>query len=596
MKDNYVRRCAAGIKEAKIMYDDNNEREFAGTDLPADDIIPGENVLSAAEKGTADLNAPQDISAENVFTEADDFMQVTASLTENANTDETASALPADAALPAETVSEDVPEDEEPVSDAVLPADEFTAEASADIDDMTDTEEITETDDVDEETDDLDSENASWSDPIYRKSEDNKVYSPNHYGEKNGYSSYSQPIYRSPSPERTQESRPRMSAVALILVAAIICSLFSGLSAWIVTDYKIKHSDVGKQVILGSSSVSPVSTSSDSDSSDNTETLPAFSGTTTQTLSGSQIYKLALQQVVGVNSEKTTSNFFGQPTTYPVSGSGFIISEDGYILTNYHVIEYAVLYDFSLKVILSDGSEYPAKIIGYEEQNDVAVIKIDATGLSPVSFANSDNMNVGERVYPVGNPLGELAYSMTSGIVSATDRVISTDKSTKINMFQIDAAVNKGNSGGPVYNEYGEVLGIVTAKYSDDEVEGIGFAIPINDVLDIVTQLIETGYIGGKPRLGVEVQTVDSQFSNYYNVPLGAYVMTINPGSCAEKAGLKVGDIITAIGSQKVTTKEELITALGTFKAGDTTTLTVFRSGEETKLTVVLDEKLPVNS
>ncbi len=572
------------------MYDDNNERETAGTGSPADDIIPREDVPAAADKGIADLNTPQDISTDKVFTEADDFMQVTSSLTGNVSSEET------DSALSAETVSNNVPETQETVSDVAVPADDLTADNDTETGDRADGEEIPEADDFDEDADDLDDETSSWSDPIYRKREDNKVYSPNHYGEKNGYNSYSQPIYRSPSPERTQESRPRMSAVALILVAVIICSLFSGLSAWIVTDYKIKHSDIGKQVVLGSSTVSSVSASPDSDSSDNTETLPTFTGTGTQTLSGSQIYKLALQQVVGVNSEKTTSNFFGQPTTYPVSGSGFIISEDGYILTNYHVIEYAVLYDFSLKVILSDGSEYPAKIIGYEEPNDVAVIKIDATGLSPVSFANSDNMNVGERVYPVGNPLGELAYSMTSGIVSATDRVISTDKSTKINMFQIDAAVNKGNSGGPVYNEYGEVLGIVTAKYSDDEVEGIGFAIPINDVLDIVTQLIETGYIGGKPRLGIEVQTVDTQFSNYYNVPLGAYVMTINPGSCAEKAGLKVGDIITAIGSQKVTTKEELITALGTFKAGDTTTLTVFRSGEETMLSVVLDEKLPVNS
>ena len=421
-----------------------------------------------------------------------------------------------------------------------------------------------------------------WSEPSFRESTTDKVYSPNHYGEKNGYDSYKQPIYKSPAPEK--KPAPFRSAVSLILVCAIVCSLFSGIAAWLVTDYKLKNSDAGKQVVIGSSISSTVTPTTSGETDDQH---------TGDKLSGSQIYQLALAQVVGVNSEKTT-NIFGQPTSLPVSGSGFVISEDGYILTNYHVIEYAVLYDFDLTVMFSDGKEYEAKIIGYEEQNDVAVIKIDATGLSPVTFADSDNMNVGDWVYPVGNPLGELSYSMTYGIISALDRVISTDNSTRINMFQIDAAVNKGNSGGPVYNEYGEVLGIVTAKYSDEGVEGLGFAIPINDVLDIVTQLIETGYIGGKAKLGITVQTVDNTFASYYNVPQGAYIMEIEKGSCAEKAGLKVGDIITALNGETFTDKEGLIKALQNYKAGDTVNITVYRSGEEIVITATLDEKLPV--
>ena len=210
------------------------------------------------------------------------------------------------------------------------------------------------------------------------------------------------------------------------------------------------------------------------------------------TLTGDQIYyDLACQQVVGVNTSFTT-NAFGMSTPRAVSGSGFIISEDGYILTNYHVISYAVVYNGKLTVLTKDGTTYDAKVIGYLESNDIAVIKIDAKGLKPVALGDSDKMLVGEAVYAVGNPLGELEYSMTDGIVSAQDRMITTrdditNATTSINMFQITAAVNAGNSGGPVYNSRGEVIGIVTAKYADEGIEGLGFAIPINDAVSVAT-------------------------------------------------------------------------------------------------------------
>ncbi len=419
-------------------------------------------------------------------------------------------------------------------------------------------------------------EKQEWADPQYRKSEEETVYSPNYYGEKKGYSSHV-PAYEPPKEKR--QKTPLRSSVALILVCALVCSLFSGLSAFAVVNYKINKLGLGKQVVIG-----------------NGNTLSANEGTTQvshtgEKLTAPQIYNLAQNQVVGVNSETTTTNIFGQPTSSAVSGTGFVISEDGYILTNYHVIEYAVLYDYDLKVMFYDGKEYSAEIIGYEEENDIAVIKIDASGLSPVTFGDSDSISVGETVYPVGNPLGELSNTMTQGIVSARDRVIATDASTKINMFQFDAAVNKGNSGGPVYNEYGEVIGIVTAKYSETGVEGLGFAIPINDVLDIISQLISTGYVGGKAALGVVVQTMDSSFASYYNVPQGAYIREVTEGSCADKAGLKVGDIIVAFNGEEIQSKEDLISALRKCGAGDTAEVKVHRSGGEDVVKVTLDEK-----
>ena len=436
--------------------------------------------------------------------------------------------------------------------------------------------------DVEDDGEISDDEPELWSDPSYKKSEEGGFRSPNYYGEKAGYGSYASSAYEPPKPEKPVK-RSKGKTVALVLVCALICSLASAVSAWFVVDYKLNASDVGKQVIIGSPTVPTSDVSGDS--------IVTHTG---DKLSGGQIYNLSLNQVVGINSETTTTNVFGQRTSKAVSGSGFVISEDGYILTNYHVIEYAVEYDYTLTVLFNNGKTYSATIVGYEEANDIAVIKIDETDLSPVTFAAPDSLSVGEVVYPVGNPLGELSYSMTSGIISALDRVISTDVTTNINMFQIDAAVNKGNSGGPVYNAYGEVIGIVTAKYSSTGVEGIGFAIPIDDVLDLVTQLIETGYIGGKAQLGVVVQTMDSSFASYYNVPEGAYIRQINEGSCAERYGLHVGDIITKAGDTDILTKEDLISALKEYSAGDTITLSVYRSGQTISLRVVLDEKRPV--
>ena len=311
-------------------------------------------------------------------------------------------------------------------------------------------------------------------------------------------------------------------------------------------------------------------------------------------VSPADIYEMATKQVVGIRTEITMTNFFGMTSSGAVSGSGFIISDDGYILTNYHVVEKADKDKLDVQVMTYDGTAYNATIVGTEASNDVAVLKIDAEGLSAARFGNSDVIRVGDTVYAVGNPLGELEFSMSTGHVSAKDRVITTQENESINMFQIDAAVNEGNSGGPVYDAGGSVIGIVTAKYSDTGVEGLGFAIPINDVKSIADDLINKGYVTGKAFMGVSVETrYNAMYSQYYGMPLGAYVAEVTAGSAAETAGLQKGDIITAIGEYAVEDYSDLKTALRHFSAFDTTELTVYRAGEELHLSIVFDEEKP---
>lgn len=312
-------------------------------------------------------------------------------------------------------------------------------------------------------------------------------------------------------------------------------------------------------------------------------------------LSGAQIFEMAKEQVVGITTEVTYQNFFGMTSSSAVSGSGFIISEDGYIVTNYHVIEKAYSNNLDVTVMTFDGTEYTASIVGFETGNDIAVLKIDATGLSPVTFGNSDAITMGEIVYAVGNPLGELAYSMSTGTVSGLDREIITEESMiGINMFQIDAAVNPGNSGGPVYNSRGEVIGIVTAKSDATNAEGLGFAIPVNDASSIANDLMTKGYVTGKAYMGVRLdERYNSMYAQYYNMPLGAYVYSVDSGSAAEKAGLQAGDIITKIGEAKISSYTDLKAAVRGYSAGDSTEITLFRAGESLSVSIVFDEVKP---
>lgn len=302
-----------------------------------------------------------------------------------------------------------------------------------------------------------------------------------------------------------------------------------------------------------------------------------------------QVYNKNVQSVVLIHSQ-VTSYAFGQAVNGISAGSGFILTEDGYVVTNYHVIEGAT----SVSVTIYDGTEYPATVVGSDATNDMAVLKVEAQGLPAVTIGSSDELNVGDQVVAIGNPLGELTSTMTVGYVSAKDRDVTTDGNT-INMIQTDAAINSGNSGGPLFNMQGEVVGITTAKYSGSSssgatIEGIGFAIPIDDVTDMISDLMEYGYVTGA-YLGVSVYSVDENTAKMYNFPMGSLVDSIVSGSCAEKAGIQPKDIIVAVGEYEVTSNTDLTRALRKFDAGDASTITVYRSGQKVVLNITFDEK-----
>ena len=324
-----------------------------------------------------------------------------------------------------------------------------------------------------------------------------------------------------------------------------------------------------------------------------------------QPMTPEQLYAANLASCVGITVSTTSVNIFGQTTTSAASGSGFVLTQDGYIVTNYHVIEDAVNdSSVSIEVSFASGDKYTATLVGGEQDNDVAVLKIDATGLQPVTLGDSDQLVVGEPVYTIGNPLGELTYSLSDGLVSALDRLITTSstnqstgqkETTTLNVLQTNCDINPGNSGGPLFDSYGNVVGIVTAKYTETSsgvsAEGLGFALPINDVKEIISDLIEHGYVTGKPYLGIQVRDVSSEAQGY-GISAGAAVVYVADSSCAQKAGLQVNDIIVAIDDTAIDSSSALTAALSSnYKAGDTVTLTVIRNQQEVKLTVTLDEK-----
>ena len=292
--------------------------------------------------------------------------------------------------------------------------------------------------------------------------------------------------------------------------------------------------------------------------------------------------------MVSINVSATT-NYFGQTVQTAASGTGFFITEDGYILTNHHVISDAS----SVKVTLYNGETYDAKVIGSDEDYDIAVLKIDVTGATPVVLGDSSKVAIGESVAAVGNPLGELTFSMSEGIVSCVNRAINVD-GTPFNMIQVDCSINPGNSGGPLFNSYGEVIGIVSAKYSsysNTTVEGIGFAIPINDVVSLVKDIMTNGYVTNKAYMGITPQTMTAQMAQQYryDVTEGVFVCSVDPDSAAAKAGLKLGDVITKMDDKDIASYEDLVAAKKSYSAGDTVTLTVYREGKTIEVELTFD-------
>ena len=301
-------------------------------------------------------------------------------------------------------------------------------------------------------------------------------------------------------------------------------------------------------------------------------------------LTPGQVYAKNVQAVVAVNSRYESAEGYGMG-----SSSGFLISADGYVVTNYHVISGAA----QVTVTTYAGESVAAKVVGYDAGSDVALLKIEGENYPFAVFGSSDALAVGDQVCAIGNPLGELTSTLTVGYISAKDRVVNSD-GTAINMLQTDAAINSGNSGGPLFNSSGEVVGIITSKYTGSSssgatIEGLGFAIPVDDVKGIISDLQQYGYVTGA-YLGVYVRDVDESAQSY-GLPAGAYVEEPTQGYCAEKAGIRAGDIIINLGGYDVDSVNGLTRALRRFKAGDTVSVTVYRNGNREYLSVTLDEK-----
>jgi len=311
---------------------------------------------------------------------------------------------------------------------------------------------------------------------------------------------------------------------------------------------------------------------------------------TSKLMTPAEVYATNVNATVGITTSITT-NFWGYQTTAAASGSGFIFSNDGYILTNFHVVEDSN----AITVTMYDGTTHKAKLIGFDESNDVAVLKIEATNLVPVVLGNSDNINVGDSVVAIGNPLGELTFSLTSGAISAKDREITMSNGATMRLMQTDCAINSGNSGGALFNLYGEVIGITNAKYSSNSsseasIDNIGFAIPINKARSIAESIIEKGYVS-KPYIGVSVATVSAETQSY-GLPQGAAVKNVAEDGPAAAGGLKVNDIITHIDGKEITGSSDLINIVGNAAVGDALQLTVYRRGETIELSIVVGEQI----
>ena len=359
---------------------------------------------------------------------------------------------------------------------------------------------------------------------------------------------------------RPQKRHPFLwKGVALVLC----CCLLSGGAVWSMTGG-------GALVIPQGAVVTPVVLNT------------AASG---KAIRDAAIYAAAVNSVVSINTTSQAGvNIFGQPVQAASSGSGFILSSDGYILTSYHVVQDAS----SVQVTTYGGDTFQAQVIGGDADYDIAVLKVSASGLQRAVLGNSDTLNVGDRVLAIGNPLGELTFSLSGGMVSIVNRAINVS-GTPFHMIQTDTSINPGNSGGPLLNTSGEVVGIVSAKYSSSNgkiVEGIGFAIPINDMRAMVQDIIDNGSVTNKPYLGVTAGTVNMQMSQQAGLSQGVCLYAVDLNGAAAAAGLQAGDIITQIDGTAVQSMPDLSAAKKSYSAGDTAQFTVIRGGQTIQVPV----------
>ena len=330
------------------------------------------------------------------------------------------------------------------------------------------------------------------------------------------------------------------------------------------------------------------------DSSAASGTAVASGGMTT-----SQVSEMVSPSVVVITTEQVVYSqwsWYGQNQVESGAGSGVIISSDGYILTCAHVVSGAS----QITVTIGD-TDYTATVVGEDDTSDVAVLKIDATGLTPATVGDSDSLSVGDSVLAVGNPLGELGGTVTSGIVSALNRSVTiqgTSSTNTMSLIQMDASVSPGNSGGGLFNMNGELIGIVNAKSSSSDAEGLGFAIPINDAIQVAQDLLENGYVSGRPYMGITyIAVTDAQTAAQFNVnAYGVYVVDVVQGGPADKAGLKVGDRIVSIDGTEIAQKDDLGTLMQQHTAGDTLSITVARDGQMQTVSLTLGEKNASNT
>ena len=405
------------------------------------------------------------------------------------------------------------------------------------------------------------------------------------------------PVYPA-QPQQAQPPKPKKkkkfnggrvarSAVALVLAAAM------GFAGGFVG---AKYGGSGKVVIQQAAPSAASDSSTGSSGADSTITAASSSGSS---LTTEQVADMVSPSVVVITTEQVVYSqwsWYGQSQVESGAGSGVIISSDGYILTCAHVVDGA-----STITVTIDDKDYTATLVGEDTTSDVAVIKIDATGLTPATVGDSDNLKVGQSVMAVGNPLGELGGTVTGGMISALNRSVTiqgTSSTNTMSLIQMDASVSPGNSGGGLFNMSGELVGIVNAKSSSSDAEGLGFAIPINDAIKVAQELLENGYVTGRPYLGITYLGVeDAQTAAQLGVnAYGVYVVEVVKGGPAERAGLQSGDRIVSIDGTEIASKDDLGTLMQKHAAGDTLNITIARNGQMQTINVTLGEKTASNS
>ena len=437
-------------------------------------------------------------------------------------------------------------------------------------------------------------------------------------GNNGGYSYvnyYSDPNGGDPN-KKPKKKHTGLKVAAFVLAMVLV----SGGSIGVYEGIRSSNADNSSSIVASNDSSAAESSTGDSSSSKKSDSSHSWIqlASTNGCMSVADIVKKVTPSVVGVQSTFSSSNgsnnnpmngyggFFGYGSQgnngsqgMTGVGTGIIMSKDGYIVTNAHVIyddEYGYGEASSVQIQMSDEeTTYDARIVAYDKEADIAVLKIDADNLTPAEFGDSSSCEVGEMVVAIGNPLGlQFQNTVTCGIISALDRKVTINDNT-MTLIQTDTAINNGNSGGPLINSSGQVIGINSAKMSstysgEATVEGIGFAIPMSEAKSIVDDLINYGYVTGRPQLGISCQDVTEAVSQAYNIPVGAYIFSVTAGGAADQAGLQPGDVITGIQDQTISTTEELNAVKNQYKAGDTITLTYVRAGETKKVDVTLAE------